>query len=602
MQSIKLIQSEITLLLLYKPGVCIVSRNLGSASTSTLFLSKTHSGDCTGLPDSSFIKIHRNLESLFLSFIKKEYTSKIKKLNIIFDNLNYATQSIPLQLTRACQLKEGNPFNQQSKILITSLSKIFETFPLNKSRPEICFDIISPQNTKINIIIKNMLDRQQLIYTHLNNEIIPVVLELMRLSNCNQMDVLGGKRQAVFHSFVESNPILKKKLIEQKSAASNSSSSIKLKGGLILRASTGFHKFNDDECATLLDFASVYPRIGSTVLKDHCIELANTFAHLVEYRTELTNKGNFSGAKAVKLLANTIYGCLASRNSKYSNLFYASLITKNCRESLAHMVNVINDLPQCIEVLYGHTDSVIVLHKKDDLEEIVSVVEEEVCKKLSLKIKIDGSFNAAILIVDSVAYAGFNKKEDGTLSITTKGLEGGASTPKLVANIFRHQCLEHVFYSKHMNAYTLRYIFANCRQALRTTLSQIFSSENPPSLSQLTFFSRDQKYKNVVGTDGAHIISVENNQVSLPHHLLDLPRKITLNSPFYETKKLNTLLNKIEGCIINNNINNRKRTWSDDEDDEKNTRKSRALKLKRKTDDYLKKLCSDGVEPLKENK
>ncbi len=573
----KLNRKEVFILIVYTPGICILSKEIQPNTATTVFLSDKINKDWVVNLDDTTTIIQTEHESLFLSLIRKvsSSSSSSNKVNIIFDDINYATPFIPLHLIEAANLKNGN----SNTVEITRLSQISNTFPQSKQHSALESTHLLSNSSKdtvatsregaIKLLVKIMKNRLCYFHSYIKNDVLPVVFKVVELSTCKLLDVLNGRRLKIFHSFVTSNHQLKTDIQQSRKNNNNKKNNI-LKGGLILPASIGMHKIANDECVTLFDFSGVYPRIGSIVLQKICPALADTFKNLVQYREQLSKKSNISGSFAVKLLSNSIYGCLGSRMSDYSNIAFANLITKNCRDSLENMVKEITGMNIGAVTLYGHTDSVLVKHKTCHLANIISTIEEKVCKTLSLKIKVEMTFEKSVMIIDRVSFAGLcRNSNDGTLSIVTKGLVNGKATPKIVRTIFREYCIKPILLSDAaVNRQVVKDISTECRKKLRHALSP---NENP-SIDELVFFSQDQKYKSVVKEHGAWIVAVEKNRFCLP---CDLSDSTFVDLLFYERKKLNPLLDKIEKWI--SSCSSRKRKGMED-------------------DDYFKDICINGVE------
>ncbi|TPX37489.1 DNA-directed DNA polymerase [Synchytrium microbalum] len=203
-------------------------------------------------------------------------------------------------------------------------------------------------------------------------------------------------------------------------------------GGLVLEPKKGFY----DKFVLLLDFNSLYPSIiqefnicFSTVTrsyeKDGEVEipkepskdlpqgiLPRLLANLVARRRNVKNamKGVNPNApeyvnldirqKALKLTANSMYGCLGFSHSRFYAKPLAMLITSKGREILQNTVNLAGTLN--LDVIYGDTDSIMIYTNKDDLKEVTKVGDD--FKKVVntnyklLEIEIDGIFQRMLLL------------------------------------------------------------------------------------------------------------------------------------------------------------------------------------------------------------
>ncbi|XP_019267003.1 PREDICTED: DNA polymerase alpha catalytic subunit [Nicotiana attenuata] len=197
-------------------------------------------------------------------------------------------------------------------------------------------------------------------------------------------------------------------------------------GGLVLEPKRGLY----DKYILLLDFNSLYPSIiqeynicFTTVERslDGSVPrlpsskrtglLPELLKNLVERRRMVKSwLKTASGLKAqqfdiqqqaLKLTANSMYGCLGFSNSRFYAMSLAELITSQGREILQSTVDLVQTSLN-LEVIYGDTDSIMIYSGLDDIgkaKAIAAKVIQEVNKKYRcLEIDLDGLYKRMLLL------------------------------------------------------------------------------------------------------------------------------------------------------------------------------------------------------------
>lgn len=207
-------------------------------------------------------------------------------------------------------------------------------------------------------------------------------------------------------------------------------------GGLVLEPKKGFY----DKYILLLDFNSLYPSIiqeynicFTTVVRqysskdnnndeDFQVELPESglepgvlpteIRKLVESRKQvkaLMKRENISNEqkmqydirqKALKLTANSMYGCLGFTYSRFFAKPLAALVTERGREILMQTKTIVEGMN--LEVIYGDTDSIMVNTNSTDFKDVFKLgkdIKNDINKRYRLlEIDIDGIFKSMLLL------------------------------------------------------------------------------------------------------------------------------------------------------------------------------------------------------------
>lgn len=210
-------------------------------------------------------------------------------------------------------------------------------------------------------------------------------------------------------------------------------------GGLVLEPIKGFY----DEHILLMDFNSLYPSIiqeynicFTTIeepenadelpeLPEPKVEqgvLPRQIRSLVECRREvkklmvpglepeLRNQYNIR-QMALKLTANSMYGCLGFAHSRFFARHLAALVTQKGRDILLNTKGIVTKLNY--DVIYGDTDSIMINTHSTDYDEVFRIghtIKQAVNKIYrQVELDIDGVFKYMLLL---------NKKKYACVTIT----------------------------------------------------------------------------------------------------------------------------------------------------------------------------------------
>uniref|UniRef100_A0A9J8BMW1 DNA polymerase n=1 Tax=Cyprinus carpio carpio TaxID=630221 RepID=A0A9J8BMW1_CYPCA len=307
--------------------------------------------------------------------------------------------------------------------------------------------------------------------------VLPLALQITNIAgNVMSRTLMGGRSERneylLLHAFHEKNFIVPDKQFFKKpqqdmdediDSGKGKSNKTRKKaayaGGLVLDPKVGFY----DKFILLLDFNSLYPSIiqefnicfttverGATnarkkteedddeipELPDQSLEmgiLPKEIRKLVERRRQvklLMKQADLNPdvylqydirQKALKLTANSMYGCLGFSFSRFYAKPLAALVTHKGREILMHTKEMVQRMN--LEVIYGDTDSIMINSNSTNLEEVFKLgnkVKSEVNKLYKLlEIDIDGVFKS-LLLLKKKKYAALMVEPQGDGKYTTK--------------------------------------------------------------------------------------------------------------------------------------------------------------------------------------
>lgn len=334
----------------------------------------------------------------------------------------------------------------------------------------------------IKLISTNWEDVDSIFSIFVELNIIPLAFKITKIAgNTLGRTLLAGRSERneylLLHAFHEQNFICPEKTYQKNPNKLKSNNMLEdveeyqptrkkaaYSGGLVLDPKVGYY----DNYIMLLDFNSLYPSIiqefnicFSTVaipklddgipnpnveimatVPEPGIEtgvLPNQLKNLVARRREVKKLMSTTKQpdrlmmldieqKALKLTANSMYGCLGFSYSRFYAKHLASLVTFKGREILMNTRKLVEKLGY--EVIYGDTDSLMIHTKLVDYDEVIqkgTSIKEAVNGTFKLlEIDIDGVYKP-LLLLKKKNYAGMmiKKLQDGSFKTTleTKGLD-----------------------------------------------------------------------------------------------------------------------------------------------------------------------------------
>ncbi|XP_071798357.1 DNA polymerase alpha catalytic subunit-like [Asterias amurensis] len=308
--------------------------------------------------------------------------------------------------------------------------------------------------------------------------VIPLSLQITNIcGNIMSRTLMGGRSERneylLLHAFFEKNFLCPDKEYKKKTPQANThdddgdenqterQATTKSRrkpaytGGLVLEPKRGFY----DKYILLLDFNSLYPSIiqeynicFTTInrtqpeettdeewipeVPDKSVEfgiLPTEIRRLVDRRKQvkqLMKQADLNPdlklqydirQKALKLTANSMYGCLGFSHSRFYAKPLAALVTGKGREILLQTKDLVQKMN--LDVIYGDTDSIMINTNTNDLDQVYKVgnkVKVEVNKLYRLlEIDIDGVFQS-MLLLKKKKYAALAVERHADGKITTK--------------------------------------------------------------------------------------------------------------------------------------------------------------------------------------
>lgn len=347
--------------------------------------------------------------------------------------------------------------------------------------PENIRSAYSESSQLLHMLENTWMDAKFILQIMCELNVLPLALQITNIAgNVLSRTLMGGRSERneylLLHAFYENDFLVPDKQFYKKNQQTvveddedmdtdqNKNKKVRKKaayaGGLVLDPKVGFY----DKFILLLDFNSLYPSIiqeynicFTTVHRtatnsqntkegedqDEIPELPHPdlemgilpreIRKLVERRRhvkQLMKQPDLNPdlylqydirQKALKLTANSMYGCLGFSYSRFYAKPLAALVTHQGREILLHTKEMVQKMN--LEVIYGDTDSIMINTNCNNLEEVFKLgnkVKSEINKSYKLlEIDIDGIFKS-LLLLKKKKYAALTVEPTGDGKYVTK--------------------------------------------------------------------------------------------------------------------------------------------------------------------------------------
>ncbi|KAL0275791.1 UNVERIFIED_CONTAM: hypothetical protein PYX00_003535 [Menopon gallinae] len=323
----------------------------------------------------------------------------------------------------------------------------------------------------ISLINATMQDTSYILKLMYELNVLPLALQITNIAgNVMSRTLLGGRSERneflLLHAFTEKDYIVpdknyNKKVVtfdeDSENVPKNSKKKPQYIGGLVLEPKKGFY----DKFILLMDFNSLYPSIiqeynicFTTVVRldneevepdipDKSLPpgiLPTEIRKLVESRRQVKSlmktpdltpelKMQYNIRQmALKLTANSMYGCLGFAHSRFYAKPLAALVTSRGREILMNTKEIV--MKMNFDVIYGDTDSIMINTNSTDYNQVFKIghkIKQEINKMYKhVELEVDGVFKY-MLLLKKKKYAAvvLSKKPNGEVmeSHEYKGLD-----------------------------------------------------------------------------------------------------------------------------------------------------------------------------------
>lgn len=275
----------------------------------------------------------------------------------------------------------------------------------------------------------------------------PLTLEISNLSGATWCRVLLGKASYRSEALLAYEFCRRGYVIPDKNKSVGGKRETKYEGGHVLDPEKGFY----DDCIIYLDYNSLYPSViiqynlsfesnENSSVKGVLPSIMN---NLLEKRKEVKNaiksveNRNIDENKkrieidrlntkqlALKILANSMYGYLGFKGSRFPALDIAETITQKGRDALAIAIKTVNNMGY--KIIYGDTDSVMINSLVKEPEKAITIARDivrAINKNFSvLNMDIECIF-LKMLLVSKKKYAALKHIDGKEPQIEIKGLD-----------------------------------------------------------------------------------------------------------------------------------------------------------------------------------
>lgn len=334
--------------------------------------------------------------------------------------------------------------------------------------PEALFEAYESVGGILKLITSTMEDCAYVLRIMCELNVLPLALQITTIcGNLMGRTLQGGRSERneslLLHAFVERDYIVPDKAVREWNKPDDflvgdatpmtvARKKPQYSGGLVLEPLRGFY----DKFILLMDFNSLYPSIiqeynicfttipmtkamsldGAALppLPDSTVEagvLPTQIRRLVESRRavkKLMANPDLDGdlkvqynirQMALKLTANSMYGCLGFKFSRFYAQHLAALVTQKGRDILMNTRSLVQKLNY--EVIYGDTDSIMINTNCTDYEQVQKIgttIKQTVNKAYrQVELEVDGVFKYLLLL---------RKKKYAAMIITRSNRGGGS--------------------------------------------------------------------------------------------------------------------------------------------------------------------------------